>query len=151
MVVKKGIGDQRGTKVTPWYKHCSSCGWWKGTSQDEATLISEEIKPLAPAVLESCLSEGIISKSVSTLNMKFLKFHNYSMEGFRIDLKTFLGLAKPNQYSQVSESKYQAGFGMIIWAKIPKTSWSLYIVLPYYNYDTGSVETPYIMTHFPSL
>ena len=32
--------------------------------------------------------------------MKFLKFHNYLMEGFRIDLKTFLGLAKPNQYSQ---------------------------------------------------
>jgi len=27
------------------------------------------------------------------------------MEGFRIDLKTFLGLAKP---------KYQAGFGVII-------------------------------------
>jgi len=31
---------------------------------------------------------------------KFLKFHNYLMEGFRIDLKIFLGLAKPNQYSQ---------------------------------------------------
>jgi len=31
----------------------------KGTSQDEATLISEEIKSLAPAVLELCLSEGI--------------------------------------------------------------------------------------------
>jgi len=36
----------------------SSCGWWKGTSRDEATLISEEIKS-APAVLELCLSEGI--------------------------------------------------------------------------------------------
>ena len=31
--------------------------------------------------------------------MKFLKFHNYFMEGIRIDLKTFLGLAMPNQYS----------------------------------------------------
>ena len=31
--------------------------------------------------------------------MKFLKFHNYLMEGFRIDLKTFLGLAMHNQYS----------------------------------------------------
>ena len=25
--------------------------------------------------------------------MKFLKFHNYLMEGFKIDLKTFWGLA----------------------------------------------------------
>ena len=32
--------------------------------------------------------------------MKFLKFHNYLVEGFRINLKTFLGLAMPNQYSQ---------------------------------------------------
>ena len=36
------------------------------------------------------------------------------MEGFRIDLKTFLGLAMPNQ---CSESKYQAGFGVIIWGQ----------------------------------
>ena len=49
----------RGTKVAPWCKHCSSCGWWKGTSRDKATLISEEIKSLAPAVLELFLSEGI--------------------------------------------------------------------------------------------
>ena len=63
-VVKKRMGDQRRTKVAPWCKHCSSCGWWKGTSQDEATLISEEIKSLAPAILKLCLSEGI-SKSVS--------------------------------------------------------------------------------------
>ena len=47
----------------------------------------------------------------NALNTKFLKFHSYLMEGFRIDLKTFLGLSKPNQCSQ---SKYQAGFGVII-------------------------------------
>jgi len=58
-VVKKRIGDQRGTKVAPWCKHCSSCGWWKGTSRDKATLISEEIKSLALAIFELCLSEGI--------------------------------------------------------------------------------------------
>jgi len=58
-VVKKRMGDRRGTKVTPWCKHCSSCSCWKGTAQDEAMLISEEIKSLAPAVLELCLSEGI--------------------------------------------------------------------------------------------
>jgi len=44
--------------------------------------------------------------------MKFLKFyiHNYLMEVFRIDL-TYLGLANT---PKVSESKYQAGFGVII-------------------------------------
>jgi len=44
--------------------------------------------------------------------MKFL-FHNYLMEGFRINLKTFLSLAMPNQCSQIVRNKYQAGFGMI--------------------------------------
>ena len=34
------------------------------------------------------------------------------MEGFSIDLKKFLGLAKPNQYSQ--SVRYQAGLGVII-------------------------------------
>ena len=50
------MGDQSGTKVSPWCKYYSSYGWWKGTSWDEVTLISEEIKSLA---LELCLSEGI--------------------------------------------------------------------------------------------
>ena len=31
----------------------------KGTSPDEATLNSEEIKPVAIAVIELCFSEGI--------------------------------------------------------------------------------------------
>jgi len=31
----------------------------KGTSQDEATLNSEEIKPIAVPIPESCLAEGI--------------------------------------------------------------------------------------------
>ena len=36
------------------------------------------------------------------------------MEGFRIDLKTFLGLFIICNTPKVSESKYQAGFGVII-------------------------------------
>jgi len=56
------------------------------------------------------------------------------MKEFRIDLKTFLGLAMPNQYSQ---SKYQAGFWMITFGRkspnlhnpymvlIPKSLWFL--------------------------
>ena len=43
------------------------------------------------------------------------------MKGFRIDLKTFLGLAMPNQYSQTVRSKYQAGFGVIILGQNPLT------------------------------
>ena len=45
----------------------------------------------------------------------------FNSEGFRIDLKTFLGLALPNQCSQLSESKYQAGFGVIILGQNPLT------------------------------
>ena len=49
------------------------------------------------------------------LNKKFLKFHNYLMEGFGINLKTFLGLAWLclTNTPKVLESKYQAGLGMI--------------------------------------
>jgi len=50
--------------VEPQNKHWSCCGWQKGTSPDEAMLNSEEIKPLAIASIELCLSEGI-SKRVS--------------------------------------------------------------------------------------
>ena len=42
-----------------------SCfGWQKGTSQDEATLSSEEIKPVALASISLCLSEGIVNQSI---------------------------------------------------------------------------------------
>jgi len=40
------------------------------------------------------------------------------MEGFRIDLKAFLGLANT---LKVSKSKYQAGFGVIISGQNPQT------------------------------
>jgi len=43
------------------------------------------------------------------------------MERFRIDLKTNLGLAMPNQYSVTVKNKYQAGFGVIIWGQNPLT------------------------------
>ena len=64
-------------------------------------LNSEEIRPIALAVIELPLSEGI-SQSDSQLveksvKRKFLKFHNNLIQRFRVDLKTFLGLAIPNQ------------------------------------------------------
>ena len=46
----------------------------------------------------------------NALNTEFLKFHNYLMEECRIDLKTFLGLAKPNQYSQSARKQISSWF-----------------------------------------
>jgi len=43
------------------------------------------------------------------------------MEGFGIDLKTFLHLAMPTNALKLLESKYQAGFGVIIWGQNPLT------------------------------
>ena len=71
------------------------------------SLNSEEIKPIDLVVIELCLSEGIsqsvsqsdiISQSVEkSVKFFFFKFHNNFMQRFRVDLKTFLGLAMPNQ------------------------------------------------------
>jgi len=53
------LNAQGFTLSTPQYKHWSCSSWQKGTSLDEATLNSEEIKPVPLAVIELCLSEGI--------------------------------------------------------------------------------------------
>ena len=50
---------QRRTLVSPWRMHCTHCGMPKGTSRAEVTSNSEKIKPIALAVIELCLSEGI--------------------------------------------------------------------------------------------
>ena len=39
--------------------HCTYSGMPKGTSRAEATSNSEKMKPVALAVIELCLSEGI--------------------------------------------------------------------------------------------
>ena len=39
------------------------------------------------------------------------------MEGFAVDLKTFLSLAIPNQYSLEVHSKIKLGFGVVFWGK----------------------------------
>jgi len=51
-------------KGKPWYKHWSCSGWQKGTSRDEVMLNSEEIKPIALAVIEVRLSEASVSQLV---------------------------------------------------------------------------------------
>ena len=59
-------GTQRRTLVSPRRMHCMYCGMPKGTCRAEATSNSEKIKPIALAVIELRLSEGI-SQSVSHL------------------------------------------------------------------------------------
>ena len=61
-------------------------------------LISEEIKPVALAVLDLCFSEGISQSVKNSVNKNFLNF-------IKFDGKTFLGLAMPNQYC-LSIKKY---------------------------------------------
>ena len=55
---------QRGTLVSPSRMHCIYCCMPKGTSQAKAMSNGKKIKPLALAVIELHLSEGI-SQSVS--------------------------------------------------------------------------------------
>ena len=55
----KRNGTQRRTKVSPLWMHCTYSGMPKGTFRDEATSNSEKIKPIALAVVELCLPEGI--------------------------------------------------------------------------------------------
>jgi len=40
----------RKTKVAPWYIYYSYFDRWKDTSQDEATKINEEIRPVTSAI-----------------------------------------------------------------------------------------------------
>ena len=45
--------------------YCTYCGWQKGTSQDEVTLNSEEIKPVALSLLSYAWLEASVSQAVS--------------------------------------------------------------------------------------
>jgi len=60
-VVLPQISEERNGEQ--WCKHWNCCGWQNGMFWDEATLNSEEIKPVTLAISEICLSEGI-SQSV---------------------------------------------------------------------------------------
>jgi len=73
----------------------------KGTSQAEAIASSENIKPVALAIVELWESEGIkqaVSKLVSQSVRKFcyiifgIKFHSNFLKVFWINLKGFSGL-----------------------------------------------------------
>jgi len=52
-------GTQRRALVSPQRMYCMYCGVPKDTSRDEAMSHSKKIKPIALAVIELYLSEGI--------------------------------------------------------------------------------------------
>jgi len=64
-------------------------------------LNSKEIKPVALAIIELHLSKGISQSNpvqpsaVQPVRKFCLKFHINLVEGFMVDLITFLGLAMP--------------------------------------------------------
>jgi len=58
-VMEKEMEYKGEKKVEPWCKHWSCCSWQKRTFPDEATLNSEEIKPVAIAIIKLRLSKGI--------------------------------------------------------------------------------------------
>ena len=72
---------------------------WKGTSRNKGTLNSEEINPLAIAIIEFYLSEGIIVSSSfkKFVKLEILKSHVMLWKGLWY-LKTILSLALPKQY-----------------------------------------------------
>ena len=76
----------------------------KGTCWAKATSNSEKIKPVALAVIELHLSEGIsqpVTQSVEN-SIEYIiyifKFRSNLLKAFQVDLKACLGLVLPNQY-----------------------------------------------------
>ena len=75
------------------------CDMPKGTSQAETMPNSEKIKPVALAVIELRLSEGI-RQSVSRkfcLKYIYLKSRSNLLKAFQVNLKACLSLVLPNQ------------------------------------------------------
>ena len=64
----------------------------KGTSRAKATSNSKKIKPVALAVIELRLFEGIRQSQKIPLDKLFLKFHSNLLKIFQVDLKACLGL-----------------------------------------------------------
>jgi len=73
-----------------------------------------------------------VSQQKNLLNWKFLKFHNNLIQRFRVNLKTSLGLAMPNQYSQTVRKQISSWFWGDNLGQNPQTFMiPIYIVLLY--------------------
>ena len=69
----------------------------KGTYRAETTSNSEKIKPVALAIIELLLSEGISQYKI-LLNKIFFKFRSNLLKVFSGRSEACLGLVLPNQY-----------------------------------------------------
>jgi len=66
--------------VEPWCKHWICCSWQKDMSLDKATLNSEEIKPVALAISELCLSEGITQSIRQLVNQQKILLNKHLLK-----------------------------------------------------------------------
>ena len=83
----------------------------KGTSQGEVMSISEKIKPVVLAVIELCLSEGIIRQLVNRNSIKnFFKFRSNLLKAFRVNLKACSSFVFP---ASLLPGKSKAGFWVV--------------------------------------
>ena len=72
----------------------------------------KKIKPVALAIIELRLSEGIsqsVTQVVSQSKYIFLKFCNNLLKAFQVDLKACLGLVLPNQYCRLGKVRLVFG------------------------------------------
>ena len=72
----------------------------KGACLAEVMLNTEKIKPVALAIIELCLSEGISQPVTRKFHLIiFFKFHSNLLKAFQVDLKACcMGLVLHNQY-----------------------------------------------------
>ena len=92
----------------------------KGTSQAEAMSNSGKINPVALAVIELRLTEGISQSGSQLVTRKiffFFKFYSNLLKAFQVDVKACLGLILPNQYCQAPWSYCEADFWSVFFVK----------------------------------
>ena len=65
--------------------------------------------------------QSVSQSAEKCVEWEILKFHNNLMQRFRVDPKTFLGLAMPNQYSQTVKKQIaiKLVLGDNFWPKSP--------------------------------
>ena len=100
----------------------------KGTCRAEETSNSEKLKPVALAIIELRLSEGI-SQSVSLSvenSVVFFKSRSNLLKTFWVNLKACLGLVSPHQYCLIVVRENRGWFlgDIISWA-MHTPLWSL--------------------------
>ena len=112
----------------------------KGMCPAGVTLNSEKTKPVALAVIELHLSEGIsqsvsqsVRQSVSqykiSFNIYIFKFHSNFLKVFWVDLKTCLGLVYLTNTASLLSGKVKAGFWVMFFHGLYANLCGLYYIV----------------------